>query len=142
MEEFENRIYVAVKGVLIKDGKALILRRADIKTDDEIGWWEFAGGTLEFGENPEQTLVREYREEAGLEVKPERLLYVSSVHTNPKYQIIVITYLCSCEDCSNVKISSEHLAYKWVGASESKKYLASDIAENFYKNNLWNIFDE
>lgn len=141
-EDLENKIYIAVKGVLINEGKALILRRADIKLDDKIGWWEFAGGTLEFGESPEETLVREYREETGLDVKPGKLLYVSSIHNNPKCQIIVITYLCGCDDCGKVKISDEHLAYKWAGVSELNEYLADDIRENFYKNNLWGIFSE
>lgn len=136
----ENRIYVAVKGILLENGRALIVRRADIMQDDPIGWWEFAGGTLEFGESPEEALVREYREETGLDITPERLLYVTSVQMNPDYQIIVITYLCR-RSGGEVRLSDEHLAYQWAGAAELRKCLAKDIAEALDKHHLWEIFE-
>lgn len=136
-----NRIYVAVKGVLLENGRAFIVRRADILQDDPIGWWEFAGGTLEFSESPEEALVREYHEETGLDVTPERLLYVTSVQNNPDYQIIIITYLCR-RSGGEVTLSDEHLAYQWAGEDELRNCLAKDIVEALDQNDLWKIFNE
>ena len=64
----ENKIVVAVKGILLKDGRALIMKRAD---DDDIGGgtWEFSGGKLEFGESPEEALKGNSRRKRALMLK-------------------------------------------------------------------------
>ena len=55
-------------GVIWRGGKVLICRRPEGKA--RAGLWEFPGGKLEPGENAEQALVREIREELGCTVKP------------------------------------------------------------------------
>lgn len=55
-------------GVIWRGGKVLICRRPAGKA--RAGLWEFPGGKLERGENAEQALVREIREELGCTVKP------------------------------------------------------------------------
>lgn len=139
--EADNSIYVAVKGILIEDGKALMVRRTGIMENDPIGWWEFPGGTMEFGESAEQTLVREFREETGLSVAPVRLLYENTVRMNPAYQIVVLTYLCAGEGREEVRLSTEHSAYQWAGGTELKKYLAKDIADALERHDLWGLFN-
>lgn len=137
-EAFERqRIFIAVKGVLFHDGKTLIVRRSEIQTPDGLGWWEFPGGTLEFGEQPVQTLVREFKEETCLEITPEQLLYVWSAQNNPEEQIIVITYLCQCGDISGLSLSEEHTEYMWVDKTSLRKYLAQDIKKALDANNSW-----
>jgi 8-oxo-dGTP diphosphatase len=65
---------VAGAGVLpIKDGRVLIARRGQ---EPAKGAYEAVGGFMEPGETPEQTAIREAREETGLEVKLTRLLGV------------------------------------------------------------------
>ena len=134
-------VHVAVKGIVMCGGKALILCRSDAVKEDGSPWWEFPGGTLEYGEEPEQTLVREFREETGLEVLPERLLYVSSVLVQEKYEIIIVTYLCGCEDVIEVRLSKEHSAYLWTDPRTLRDYLAEDILRALDKNHIWELLD-
>lgn len=137
-----NRVFVAVKGIVLgKDGKALILQRRDKMEQESVEWWEFPGGTLEFGETPEQTLVRELREEAGLDVSADRLLFATGVQPDPHYEIVVMTYLCRYADCGRVRISEEHLAFRWADRHELQELLAEDIRECIDKNGLWDIWE-
>ncbi|MBQ1414158.1 MAG: DUF434 domain-containing protein [Clostridia bacterium] len=130
----DGRIYVAVKGILAEDGRALIAERAD-----RPGWWEFPGGTMEFGENTAQTLVREFREEMGLCVEPAKLLCEYTVRLNPAYQIVVLTYLCRRTQAGTVRLSSEHLAYQWADRDTMRALLIKDIRDALDRNELWDI---
>jgi 8-oxo-dGTP diphosphatase len=56
----------AVTGIVIEEGKFFIARRKLV--GDLGGKWEFPGGKVEAGENDEQALIREYREELGVTV--------------------------------------------------------------------------
>src|SRR6185437_11567047 len=103
-----NTMVVAVKGIIIKEGKVLIVQRSY----DEIsgGTWECVGGKIEFGENLEEALVREIREEVGLDVIVEKIIYASTFKTDPSRQVVILTYLCSSEN-KNIVLSKEHIDY-------------------------------
>jgi 8-oxo-dGTP diphosphatase len=62
-----NRIVDVAAGVIQRpDGSFLLAQRPQGKAYE--GFWEFPGGKIEAGERPDQALVRELREELGLEV--------------------------------------------------------------------------
>jgi ADP-ribose pyrophosphatase YjhB (NUDIX family) len=65
-------VRIRVTGVVIEDGRILLL-------DQDAGAgrsWSLPGGKLEDGETLAGALVREMKEETGLDVEPGRLLYV------------------------------------------------------------------
>jgi len=65
-------VHVAVGIVLDTQGRVLITRRAD--EVHQGGLWEFPGGKLETGEESQTALIRELREELGIEVLAARPL--------------------------------------------------------------------
>src|SRR5438132_14323256 len=64
--EFPERPIVGVGGVVIENGRALLIRRG---SEPLRGQWSIPGGTLELGETLEQGVVRELKEETGLTVR-------------------------------------------------------------------------
>jgi 8-oxo-dGTP diphosphatase len=86
---------VGVGGVLIRDGKVLLIRRGKPPL---YGRWVVPGGTVELGESLEQALVREMREETGLEVVPLEILTVfdriERDGDRVVYHYVIVDYLC------------------------------------------------
>jgi mutator protein MutT len=78
---------VSVTGVVVRpeDGKVLVIKRAD------DGRWVPPGGVLELDETPEQCVVREVREETGIEAKPIRL---TGVYKNMNLAVVSLAFLC------------------------------------------------
>ena len=67
----ENIMQVRVTGILIEDEKVLLVKQKVANRD-----WSLPGGRVENGETLEEAMIREMREETGLEVKIKKLLYV------------------------------------------------------------------
>lgn len=78
-------------GVLASRGRVFIQKRR--KNDVWPGLWEFPGGVMEEGETPEQTLVREYREETELGVLAGGKIGVLRT-SYTRYRITLHGYFC------------------------------------------------
>ncbi|MGH1284382.1 NUDIX domain-containing protein [Bacillus toyonensis] len=67
----ENVMQVRVTGILIEDEKVLLVKQKVANRD-----WSLPGGRVENGETLEEAMIREMKEETGLDVKVKNLLYV------------------------------------------------------------------
>ena len=81
-------------GVLVDDqGQVLITQRPEGKS--LAGLWEFPGCKVEAGETPEAALVRELKEELGIEVAISRLTPLTfASHAYPEFHLLMPVYLC------------------------------------------------
>jgi ADP-ribose pyrophosphatase YjhB (NUDIX family) len=101
--EYPERPLVGVGGVIIEDGRALLIRRG---SEPLLGEWSIPGGSLELGETLEEGVARELREETGLEVRVLELIevfdriYLESTaggaegKKGPRFHYVIVDYLC------------------------------------------------
>ena len=63
-----------IVGLVVKEGRILMVKRNEPEVVGAHLHWEFPGGKVDFGETPEEAVVREIKEETGVVVKVKRLL--------------------------------------------------------------------
>jgi len=84
-------IPISIKGIVFEDGKVWL--RYNQRNE-----WELPGGKLDEGEQPEQTIVRELREELGFETRAidiiQSYLYTIESSSDESRGVLVVTYLC------------------------------------------------
>lgn len=101
--EYPDRPVVGVGGVVIENGRALLIRRG---SEPLLGQWSIPGGTLELGESLQQGVARELLEETGLEVRvlelievfdrifPQDGLSADEAGAKPRFHFVIVDYLC------------------------------------------------
>ncbi|GAA2905754.1 NUDIX domain-containing protein [Streptosporangium fragile] len=114
--DHHNTHSVSVAGVIIDDqGRALLTQRRD------NGHWEAPGGVLERDEDITTGLLREIREETGLEVEPVTL---TGVYKNMARGIVALVFRCKVIG-GHLTETDEARAFCWVTAEEVRE-LASE----------------
>lgn len=134
--------YVAITGIIVKDGKFLIARRAP-KEKAFPNRWTVPGGKVEmndYTERPkdshdawynifEHVLRREVAEETNLKIKNIRYL-TNCVFIRPDNVPAVVVSLFADYDSGDVKLSEDLTEHKWVDLEEAKKY---DLISGIYE---------
>src|ERR1051326_3912363 len=85
------------------------------------GLWGFPGGKVEAGERPEQSLIRELREELGIVVKEDCLAPLTfASHAYPDFHLVMPLYVCRRWEGS-VEPREKHVL-KWVRRNDLRNY--------------------
>ena len=86
-------VLVAACALVDVDGRVLIARRPEGKT--MAGLWEFPGGKVEAGELPEQSLIRELKEELGIDVTLACLAPLTfASHSYSDFHLLMPLWIC------------------------------------------------
>jgi len=113
---------LVVGAAVVRDGRVLAARRT--RPAGSAGSWEFPGGKVEPGEDPDAAVVREVREELGCEVRVTGRLS-GEQHVAPGYALRVLR----AELVSGEPVPREHDAVRWLGPEDldDVRWLAPDV---------------
>jgi 8-oxo-dGTP diphosphatase len=101
------------------DKRVLIAQRPAGKA--LAGLWEFPGGKVEPGERPEETLIRELREELGIEVREPCLAPLTfASHVYEDFHLLMPLYIC--RRWEGQVLAREGQALAWVRANRLRDY--------------------
>jgi mutator protein MutT len=128
-----NEFRIAVKAVIVKAGRILLIKRSHHDTH-KPGVWEFPGGRLEPGEDPLKGLIREVKEETGLIIEVLYPLKVVQFKRDDGQKITMITFLCKPKTLK-LNLSHEHTFAEWVGIKKARAQIYPKFREelNIYE---------
>lgn len=110
---------VVAVALIDADNRVLIAQRPEGKP--MAGLWEFPGGKVEAGERPEETLIRELREELGIDVKEPCLAPLTfASHAYETFHLLMPLYVCRRWD--GLAHAREGQTLKWVRAADLRSY--------------------
>ncbi len=112
-------VLVVAVALVDVDGRVLIAQRPEGKA--MAGLWEFPGGKVEDGEAPETALIRELREEIGIDVTENCLApFPFASHAYEKFHLLMPLYVCRVWD--GEVTAREGQALKWVRPRDLRNY--------------------
>lgn len=125
-----ERISVAA-GVIRAGGRTLICSRPE--TSPLADFWEFPGGKCEPGETPEECVVRELREELGIEsVALDRLYRICHDYPGKKVRVFFIRCLLKPDSPQPRRLDQQE--FQWVSSAQliQAHFLPADLPFAFF----------
>lgn len=139
--EYPDRPVVGVGGVVIENGRALLIRRG---SEPLRGQWSIPGGTLELGESLQEGVARELQEETGLQVRVLDLIEVFdrifpgngnsglAAETGPRFHFVIVDYLCQ-RISGDAQAGSDVTDVAYASEEELEKYELTEAAARVLK---------
>ncbi len=114
-----KRLLVSAVALVDPDGRILLAKRPEGKT--LAGLWEFPGGKVEDGESPEDALIRELKEELGIDVETSCLAPLTfASHAYQDFYLLMPLYVC--RRWKGIAHGAEGQELKWVKAKDLRHY--------------------
>ena len=112
-------VLVAACALVDADGRVLIAQRPAGRP--MAGLWEFPGGKVEAGERPEDTLIRELKEELGIVVDEACLAPLAfASHSYSDFHLLMPLYVCRRWQGTVMALEGQKLA--WVRPNRLRDY--------------------
>jgi 8-oxo-dGTP diphosphatase len=112
-------VLVAACALVDPDGRVLIAQRPPGRP--MAGLWEFPGGKIEPGERPEETLIRELKEELGIVVtEPCLAPFTFASHAYPDFHLLMPLFVC--RRWTGAPTALEGQALKWVKPNKLREF--------------------
>ena len=133
---YPDQPVVGVGAVIVKEGKIALIKRGN---EPSRGKWTIPGGLVELGEGPDEAVIRETKEETGLDVdNPSLMDVVSNVDLDEKgkvkYHYIIIDYLVHVK-AGTAKAASDAVELRWVPFDEVENYDLTASFRLFFRHN-------
>lgn len=133
---YPDKPIVGIGAIIVCDGKMLLEKR---KNDPGKGRWSVPGGVVELGENVTQTVIREVKEETGLDVaEPEHIDVVDQITRDEdgriKYHFVIIDYLVDLKG-GTLKAASDADELEWVSLDDVEKCDLTGTFRAFFERN-------
>ncbi len=112
-------VLVAAAALVDRDGRVLLAERPPGKS--MAGLWEFPGGKVNDGESPEAALVRELREELGIDTAESCLAPLAfASHRYERFHLLMPLFVCRVWQGSACAKEGQRL--KWVRPADLRNY--------------------
>lgn len=135
---FEYFTLVA-NAVIHRDGQVLIGKKVNGWHPVNLGGkWHFPGGRVELGETPAQAIIREMKEETGLDVEIKRMFdahMIRQVVKGKRGICCFVWFLVEPKSSDEASPSTDLQEVKWVSKKEAMNY----FPDNFKEHIPWNV---
>jgi 8-oxo-dGTP diphosphatase len=125
--EFPSVPLVGVGGVVVHENRVLLVQRG---TEPLKGQWSIPGGLIDVGETLRGAVIREIKEETGLDVEPIELVeLLDRIHRadgRVSYHYVIADYLCRVAG-GTLGAASDAAAVRWVERAEWNSHSALRI---------------
>jgi 8-oxo-dGTP diphosphatase len=112
-------VLVSAVALIDSEGRVLLAQRPEGKS--MAGLWEFPGGKMEAGESPEAALIRELKEELGIDTWQSCLAPLTfASHAYPEFHLLMPLF--ACRKWQGIAAPREGQTLAWVRPSNLRDY--------------------
>ena len=120
--EYPNRPLVGTGALILRDGMLLLVKRG---AQPGFGKWSVPGGLVELGESVQNAMMREVKEEVGLDVEAVKLTDVVDTITldgngRVQFHFVVVNFVARIVG-GELKTATDILEARWIPVSEVDK---------------------
>ena len=137
------RTVVVAKVLVINEKRELLLLRRSKTDTRRPGQWDFPGGNVEDGEDAWTAVVREAKEEAGIDITHPSLFHAHTEYYAPDGSITWMAFAVRVQGRPAVTLSFEHDDHTWVNLDDSLQHITYERQQRQVKYLLeHNLLDE